>query len=214
VVGLLNATLVAIIKVAPLIATLGTMTMLRGVAYIISGGLPVFGFSDTFSFLGQGYVWIIPVPVIIMIIAFIFGYIVLEKTKFGRYIYGIGSNEEAARLSGVNVTKIRFITYVIAGCLFALSGLVLLSRVNSGQPIAGKEYEMSIVTGCVLGGVSINGGEGKITSVVIGTLIMGVLLNGMIMVNLPEYYQWVVKGFVMLLAVSYDTLMKRRSKVA
>ncbi|CAH0119235.1 Ribose import permease protein RbsC [Paenibacillus sp. CECT 9249] len=209
-IGFLNTYFIHEIKIPPLIVTLATMTVLRGVAYLITGGLPVYGFPKGFSAIGQGYVLGVPVPVIIMVVCFAIGYIVLEKTKFGRYVYGIGSNEEASRLSGVNIRKVKYITYCFCGFLSALAGIVLLSRVNSGQPIAGTGYELDVITGVVLGGVSMNGGEGRITGVITGIIIMGVLTNGMILLNISEYFQLVVKGSVLLAAVSFDYITKKR----
>lgn len=202
--GAINGFFINTMKIPALITTLGTMTAIRGVAYLLTGGLPVFGFSDSFKIMGQGYLWIIPIPVIIMAAVFVAGYILLNKTVYGRYIYGVGANEEASRLSGISVKKVKYLVYTACGALSGLAGLVLLSRVNSGQPKAGQGYEMDIITAVVLGGVSIFGGEGKINFVIIGVLIMGVLSNGMILLNINEYVQWVVKGLVLLLAVGFD----------
>ncbi|MDR1785012.1 MAG: ABC transporter permease [Spirochaetaceae bacterium] len=207
--GFLNALFVNIFGIAPIIMTLGTMTALRGVAYIICGGYPVYGIPEKFLFLGQGYVGGIPVPVIIMILAFAAGYFVLNRTTFGRSVYGIGGNVEVARLSGVNVKKTLYIIYMAAGALYALAGSILLARVNSGQPKAGEGYEMDVITACVLGGISIAGGEGRITGVIVGVLMMGTLTNGMIIMNIPEFWQWVVKGTVLIFAVTIDQLVKR-----
>jgi ribose transport system permease protein len=209
-IGILNTFFVHDIQIPSLIVTLATMTILRGVAYLITKGLPVYGFPKGFAVIGQGYFLQVPIPVIIMVVCFITGYIVLEKTRFGRYVYGIGGNEEASRLSGINIRKIKYITYCACSFLSALAGIVLLSRVNSGQPIAGTGYELDVITGVVLGGVSMNGGEGRITGVIMGILIMGVLTNGMILLNISEYFQLVVKGSVLLLAVSFDYITKKR----
>ena len=208
--GLLNGVIVNELFIPPLVATLGTMTALRGIAFIISGGLPVFGFSNTISSFGQGYVWIIPVPVIIMAITFALGFVLLHSTRFGRYVYGVGGNEEATRLSGIGVKGIKFLVYTISGFLSGLAGIVLLSRINSGQPKAGQGYEMDVITAVVIGGVSISGGEGNIILVIAGVLIMGVLSNGMILLNINEYVQWVVKGFVLVAAVGFDRVSQYR----
>jgi len=146
-----------------------------------------------------------------MIICFIIGWFILERTSFGRYVYGVGSNKEASRLSGVNVRKVMYGVYGLCGLLSAMAGLVLLSRVNSGQPKAGEGYEMDIITAVVLGGVSTTGGEGKIVNVIMGLLLMGILLNGMVIMNIPDYYQRLVKGFVLLLAISYDKISQKRA---
>jgi ribose transport system permease protein len=211
--GLINSYFINSVKIPPLITTLGTMTAIRGVAFLLTGGLPVFGYSANFKVIGQGYIWIIPIPVIIMAVVFAIGYIFLTKTRYGRYIYGVGGNEEASRLSGVSVKKVKYLVYTACGFLSGLAGIVLLSRVNSGQPKAGTSYEMDIITAVVLGGVSIFGGEGKLSLVVIGVLIMGVLSNGMILLNIDEYVQWVVKGMVLLLAVGFDRFVLSKKSV-
>ena len=205
-VGLLNGFFVYQVKIPPMIATLASMSILRGLAYILSGGLPVYDIPASFTFLGQGDLLGIPVPVIVMACCF-----VLEHTSFGRYVYGIGSNVEASRLSGVNVRRVIFSVYGLCGMLSALAGVVYLSRVNSGQPKGGEGYEMDIITAVVLGGVSTTGGEGKIVRVVVGLLIMGVLMTGMTMMNIPDYYQRVVKGVVLIAAITYDILSTKRA---
>ncbi|MBC7960902.1 MAG: ABC transporter permease, partial [Vallitaleaceae bacterium] len=167
-----------------------------------------------YTVIGQGYLWFIPIPVIIMGVTFLLGYVVLNKMKYGRYIYGIGGNEEATRLSGINVNKIKYLVYSISGLLSGLAGIVLLSRINSGQPKSGQGYEMDVITAVVLGGVSISGGEGKIGFVIIGVLIMGILANGMILINVNEYVQWVVKGLVLLAAVGFDRFVQSRKAVS
>jgi ribose/xylose/arabinose/galactoside ABC-type transport system permease subunit len=144
-----------------------------------------------------------------MAIMYAITYILLNKCRIGRYLYGIGGNEEAARLSGVNVTRAKYFAYVYCAFCCAVAGIVLLSRTNSGTPKAGTSYEMNIITAVVLGGVSINGGEGKITGVVAGVLIMGVLANGMIIVGLSDYVQQVVQGLVLVAAVAFDLYAKQ-----
>lgn len=211
IIGLCHGFFVHNVNLPPMITTLATMGILRGITYIISGGLPVYGFPEKFNIIGQGYVGPIPVPVIIMVICFIVGWFILEKTAFGRYVYGVGSNIEASRLSGINVSRVMYGVYGLCGMLSAMAGVVLLSRVNSGQPKAGESYEMDIITAVVLGGVSTSGGEGRIRNVIVGLLLMGVLLNGMVMMNIPDYYQRVVKGCVLLLAISYDKISQKRA---
>jgi len=211
VIGIIHGFFIHDIELPPMIVTLATMSILRGTTYIISGGLPVYGFPKNFNVIGQGYIGAIPVPVIIMTICFIIGWFILERTSFGRYVYGVGSNKEASRLSGVNVRKVMYGVYGLCGLLSAMAGLVLLSRVNSGQPKAGEGYEMDIITAVVLGGVSTTGGEGKIVNVIMGLLLMGILLNGMVIMNIPDYYQRLVKGFVLLLAISYDKISQKRA---
>ena len=208
--GLINGFFINKVGLPPLITTLATMTSLRGATMLLTDGRGIFLTVRSYSVIGQGYIGFIPIPVIIMIIAFAFGYILLEMTKFGRYVYGIGDNEEATRLSGVNVGKVRYGVYALSGFLSSIAGVVFLSRLMSAQPTAGQSYEMDIITAVILGGVSIKGGEGKISLVIIGVLIMGVLANGMIMININPFWQFVVRGIVLLFAVSYDKFMLNR----
>jgi len=206
--GLVNGALVTYIKIPPLIATLGTQTAIRGLAYIMTNGYTIYGFPKAFNYLGKGYVGVIPVPVIIMVIVLIVGWYAVNHTKFGRYLYAIGGNGEASRLSGINTNLRLIIAYVISGGLAALAGVVELSRLNSGQPNAGEGYEMSAITAVVLGGISVSGGEGKFSGVVFGILIMGILSSGLVMMNISTYYQQLIKGLVLLFAVSIDQILK------
>lgn len=201
--GLFNGFCVTYLSMPPLIATLGVMTSLRGAAYLISNGVPVYGFDKAVKSFAQGSLGVIPYPVILMLAVFLAGAFVLSKTRTGRYIYGVGGNEEASRLSGVKVTKIKFLVYVISGILSGIAGLVLLSRTNSGQPSAGTGYEMDAITAVVLGGVSINGGKGNIWLVIVGVIIMGTLSTGMVMNNINDYVQQVIKGLVLIGAVAF-----------
>lgn len=208
-IGLFIAFVVNKIDIPAIIVTLALMTALRGVAFLITGGLPVYGIPKNFLFLGQGYISFLPVPVLVMIIVFILGYIILEKTIFGRMIYGTGGNDQASRLSGVSVNKVKYFVFAIHGFLAALAGIILLSRVNSGQPGAGMGYEMDIITGCVLGGISVSGGEGKISGVIVGVMTIGVLSNGMVLLGINEFWQMIAKGTVLLIAVIVDKTSKK-----
>lgn len=201
--GMINGFSVTKLHMPALIATLGTQTALRGVAYIVTGGLPVHGFSDSFGNFAKASILGIPYMVILMVFVFLAGKFLLEKTTTGRYIYGVGGNEESSRLSGVNVTQIKLFVYMFAGFLSGIAGLVLLSRTNSGQPSAADRYEMDAITAVVLGGVSLSGGEGKINQVMIGVVLMGVLSTGMIMCGVNDYWQRLVKGIVLILAVAF-----------
>jgi ribose transport system permease protein len=209
-VGLFNGIVVAKVKMPPLIVTMATMNILEGLAFIISGGLPIFGFPRSFTVLGQGYIGPIPVPVIIMIVIFAIGSFMLNRTYFGRYFYAVGGNEEAALLSGVNVDKVKLLAYTLSGLGAGIAGIVMLSRTNSGQPLAGKGFEFQVLTAVVLGGVSVNGGSGRISNVVAGVLIIGILNNGLILMNVDTYAQMVAMGVVLLLAVGFDCLQKNR----
>lgn len=208
-IGMFNAFLICEMNLPPLIATLGTMTTLRGVCYLLTNGSPVFGFPEDILFLGRGTLFgLIPVPVVLMVLVFTLGILLLEKTRYGTYIYGIGGNEEASRLSGINTKKIKYICYGICSTLSTLAGVVLLARVNSGQPKSGDGYEMNVITACVLGGVSISGGEGKLSFVTVGVLMMGVLSNGLIMINVSDYWQQTISGLVLIAAVAFDRAMQ------
>ncbi len=209
-IGFMNGWIVARIKMPPLIVTLATMTSLEGAAYIISDGLPIFGFPRGFSFLGQGYVGPIPVPVIIMIVILTIGAFMLNKTYFGRHFYAVGGNEEASMLSGINVDRIKYLAYTLSGLFAGLAGIVMLSRTNSGQAVAGKGFEFDVLTAVVLGGVSVNGGVGRISQVVAGVLIIGILSNGLVLLNINTYWQMVIKGIVLMLAVGFDCYQKNR----
>ena len=200
------------IGIPPMVATMGTMTSLRGVAYLITGGTPVFGFDSRYAVIGQGYVGAVPIPVIILVLSFAAGIFFLSKTRHSRYIYGVGGNEEVARLSGISVHRIKAFVYAVSGFCSALAGLVMLGRLNSGQPRAGESYEMDVITAVVLGGVSLTGGVGKISHVVFGVLIIGVLTNGMTMMAVDDYWQRVVKGLVLLLAVGFDRFIQKRQQ--
>ncbi|MDO4522801.1 MAG: ABC transporter permease [Eubacteriales bacterium] len=212
--GAFNGFFINELGIAPIIMTLGTMTTLRGIAYLLCNGFAVYGIPESYKIIGQGYVGLIPVPVIIMLICFMIGWFILNKTSFGREIYGIGGNVEAARLSGVNVKFVIYKVYMFAGLLNALAGLILMARVNSGQPSSGEGYEMDVITGCVLGGVSISGGEGNILGVLIGVLMMGTLANGMVLLDISEFWQKFVKGIVLILAVSLDKIVQRSKQRA
>lgn len=212
VLGLVAGLIINEFRIPPLITTLGMMTALRGVSYMIGGGLPVYGVPDDVKFLGQGYVLGIPFPVLLMALALVAGHVVLTHTVFGRQVYGTGGNEEASRLSGVNVKAVKYKVYLLSFALASFAGIVLMARVNSGQPRGGEGYELDIITAVVLGGVSIFGGIGRLTGVVAGVLIMGVLANGMILLNIDEYVQWVVKGCVLLAAVALDQFIHNRGK--
>ena len=209
-IGFATGLVISHIGIPPMVATMGTMTSLRGVAYLITGGTPVFGFDSRYAVIGQGYVGAVPIPVIILVLSFAAGIFFLSKTRHSRYIYGVGGNEEVARLSGISVHRIKAFVYAVSGFCSALAGLVMLGRLNSGQPRAGESYEMDVITAVVLGGVSLTGGVGKISHVVFGVLIIGVLTNGMTMMAVDDYWQRVVKGLVLLLAVGF--IQKRQQK--
>jgi len=207
--GLLNGTLATRVKIPPIIVTLGTLTIIRGLAFIIVGGTTVFGMPVNYRVLGRNYIGFIPIPVLIMIIIFALFFIILNKLSFGRYVYAIGSNEEAAVISGVNVNRVKTVVFVLCGLMAGIGGAILSSRLDSGQAATAQGLELDVLTAVVLGGVSIAGGKGRLESVFVGVLIIGILANGMILLNIPHFYQLVIKGVVLLLAVGLDTLRKR-----
>jgi ribose transport system permease protein len=206
--GFLNGWSVANLAMPPLIVTLCSMTILEGIAYIISKGIPIFGFPASFAVIGQGYVGVVPIPVIIMIVILAAGSFILNKTYFGRYFYAVGGNEEASLLSGINVKRVKYLAYTLSGLFAGIAGIVMLSRTNSGQPLAGKGFEFDVLTAAVLGGVSVNGGFGKISNVVAGVFIIGVLSNGMVLLDVSQYWQMVTKGLVLFAAVGFDCVQK------
>ncbi|MGM9967261.1 ribose ABC transporter permease [uncultured Rummeliibacillus sp.] len=206
VLGAVNGFIIAKGKVAPFIATLATMTIYRGLTLVYTDGKPVSGLGDslTFQMFGKGYFLGIPVPVITMLIAFLVLYFILRKTTFGRRVYAIGGNEEASRLSGINVDRITIAVYSLTGMLAALSALILTSRLNSAQPTAGQSYELDAIAAVVLGGTSLTGGRGWIFGTLVGALIIGVLNNGLNLIGVSSFFQQVVKGVVILIAVLID----------
>ncbi len=211
VIGFINGILVTKMRINPLIATLAMLTILKGVSYIACGGMPVYNMPSSLKAIAQGYVWVIPIPVIIMVVIVLVGGFLLNKTYFGVEVYAVGSNLEAARLSGLNTDRIKITVYALLGLLTGIAAIIMLARINSGQPVAGTGFELDVLTAIVLGGVSISGGEGKISGAFVGVLVMGVLSNGLLLVGLGEYYQMLVKGLVLLTAVGIDGLQHKRS---
>jgi ribose transport system permease protein len=209
--GLFNGLVISKGKVAPFIATLASMTILRGLALVVSGGSPITGFnSDLFSMLGGGYVaGLVPIPVVWMLIMFGLFAFLLKKTVFGRHVYATGGNEEAARLSGVKVDQIKLWVYTLSGAMSAMAGVVLTSRLNSAQPTAGSGYELDAIAAVVLGGTSLTGGRGWIFGTLMGALLIGVLNNGLNLLGVSSFYQQVIKGVVILLAVLIDRSGKK-----
>ncbi|TCL56258.1 ribose transport system permease protein/inositol transport system permease protein [Kineothrix alysoides] len=206
--GIINGVAAVKLKVHPLIITLGTMTIFQGTSYIISNSNPIFGLPDSFKFLGQGYVGPIPFSVIAMVIVAFFASFVLNKTYFGRYVYALGSNEEAAHLAGVNTKKIKICVFMICGFFVALSAIILVGRAGSATSATGVGTEFTCMTAAVLGGISFKGGSGKVWGVITGVLILGVLSSGMQIIGLGTYPQYIAKGIVLLAAVGFDNYQK------
>ena len=209
VLGLFNGFAGNLLKVHPLIVTLGTMTVFQGLSYIIANQSVILNLPANYKFLGQGYFFdFIPVSVVLMFIIVGCASFILNKTRVGRSIYAVGSNAEAAHLAGIKVNKIKLLVFGICGLFTALSSMILFARTGSAAPATGPGTEFSCMTACVVGGVSFKGGEGKMWGVVVGVLILGVLSNGMQLIGTGTYTQYVVKGFVLLAAVGFDTYQK------
>ena len=215
VVSALNGLIIVSTDIAPMIATLGMSQVIEGVSYTISGGLPQsLKGAESFLFLGQGYLGPIPVPVIIFLIFALIGTYIMNKMYVGRYFFAIGSNTEAARLSGIKVRLTKFSAFLLCGLFTGIGGLVMLSRVNSAQPTTGIGYEMDVMTAVILGGVSMAGGSGSVIGTIIGVMIIGVLNNGLTLVGAGEYVKMMLNGLALLLALCIEpasrAIMKRR----
>lgn len=208
VVGALNGVLISKGKLQPFIVTLATMTMLRGATLVFTDGKPIgTGFeanSKLFAWFGNGYVLGIPVPIIVIIVTFLVALFVLTQTKIGRYVYALGGNEEATKLSGIRTDKVKIFVYAISGMMAALAGIIITSRLSSAQPTAGSGYELDAIAAVVLGGTSLAGGTGTIVGTMIGALIIGVLNNALNLMDVSSYFQMLAKGSVILLAVLLD----------
>lgn len=208
--GWINGTFVARGRVPAFIATLGMMSAARGTALIITQGQTIHMFPSAFRFFGNGYLGPVPVPTIVAIVTVLIAYYVLTRTRFGRYVYAIGGNREAVRLSGVNVPAAETAVYMISGATCALGALILVGRLNSAQPIAGYSYELNAIAAVVIGGASMSGGEGNVLGTLVGALIMGVLQNGLTLLNVSSYVQQLVIGSVIVAAVFFDQARRYR----
>lgn len=209
--GLINGLLMNVFNIMPLIVTLGTMLFFQGASYIISGGVAI-GLSDSFKFIGQGYLGFVPLPIVILLVIGMLGYIVLHKTYFGRQIYAMGGNPEAARLAGVNIKKYRLAVFTITGILAAVAGIIMAARTGSAQPSAGASYPFDCMTAVVLGGVSFAGGSGSMLGAMMGVIIIGVLNNGMQLIGMDSNMINCVKGIVLLIAIGIDSVQRTGKK--
>ena len=204
--GLINGLIINLGKITPFVVTLGMMSIARGLTLIYSKGYPISGFDASFRQIGGGYVMGIPIPSIIFLITVIVAWIVLTQTRLGRYTYAIGGNEETVRLSGINVAFFKTIIYAISGLTSAISAIILTSRLNSAEPIAGTGFELDVIAAVVIGGTSLQGGRGAIWGTFIGALMIGVINNGMNLLGISAYFQLVVKGSIIIGAVLLDRL--------
>lgn len=208
--GVVNGVAVAYGRVAPFIATLTMLTIARGATLVYTDGRPISDLGGAFDWLGGGDMAGIPIPVVIMVLVFAAAYVVLTQTVAGRYVYATGGNAEAARLSGINVQRLLILVYAISGFLSAVAAIILTARLDSAQPTAGLGYELDAIAAVVLGGTTLMGGEGSIGGTLLGAFLIGVLNNGLNLLNVSSFYQQVVKGLVILFAVLLDQRLRAR----
>jgi len=210
-IGIINGLLISKGKLQAFIVTLATMTIFRGATLVFTNGTPISKLPEKFVEIGNGKLAFIPIPVIITVIVLIISIYILTQTRFGRYLYALGGNEDSARLSGINTTKIKTLVYVISGFAASIAGVITASRIGSASPNAGTSFELDAIAAVVIGGTSLAGGEGKITGTIIGALIIGVLNNGLNLMNVSPFYQSIVKGLVILIAVLLDKKSRKKA---
>lgn len=206
--GWFNGLTITRFKVPPFVATLAMLTIARGLTMLWTGGFPITGLGDSMAFIGTGWLLGIPMPVWISAVVVVAAIVLTNRTKLGRYIYAIGGNEKAAELSGLKIRKIKMTVYSIAGALAAIGGIIVTSRLDSAQPNAGMSFELDSIAAVVIGGTSLSGGKGTIMGTVQGALIIGILNNGLVLLNVSPFWQQVIKGLVILLAVVIEKLNK------
>lgn len=204
--GLFNGLTITKFKVPPFVATLAMLTIARGFTMLYTGGHPISNLGENFAYIGAGSFVGVPVPVWIAVVVVLLAVFITKKTKLGRYIYAIGGNETAAKLSGIRINRVKLIVYSLGAALAAAGGVIVTSRLDSAQPNAGISYELDAIAAVVIGGTSLNGGKGSVLGTVIGAVIIGVLNNGLVLLNVSPFWQQVVKGGVILLAVIVDKM--------
>jgi ribose transport system permease protein len=209
VLGWHNAFFITRLGVPPFIATLAMLTIARGLTMLWTGGFPITGLGAEFGFIGTGYWLGVPMPVWISAALVAIFVVVTRRTRFGRYLYAVGGNERAATLSGLNVRRVKSLVYILGGALAAVAGLIVAARSDAADPKAGVGYELNAIAAVVIGGTSLSGGRGSIMGTVLGCLIIGVLDNGLVLLNVSSYWQLVIKGYVILLAVAVDRVSRR-----
>lgn len=209
--GAFNGLVITRSKVPPFIVTLGTMTIGRGLALILSKGRPISNLSDSFNFIGGGQILGVPMPILILIVFFVICSVLLRKTVLGRYMYAVGGNEQAAKASGIQLNKVKMVVYTLCGGLAALAGILLTSRITTGQPNAGAGFELDAIAAAIIGGTSTSGGTGTMTGTLIGALLIGVISNGLDLLNVTSYYQQVVMGVIIIGAVVLDSMNQHKN---
>ena len=202
--GTVNGVCITKLKVPAFVVTLGGLSAYRGTALIVSDGGPISGFNEAYRWIGQGKIGMVPIPVIIFFVFIVLCHIVLKYTVYGRYIYSVGGNPEAARLSGINIDLIIISTYIITGFLVGLAAFILSARLNSAEAVAGMGYELNVIAVVVVGGTSLFGGRGNILGTIIGAMLFGVLQNGLVLLNVSSYIQQIIIGIILILAVTFD----------
>jgi ribose/xylose/arabinose/galactoside ABC-type transport system permease subunit len=200
------------LKVPPFVVTLGGLSAFRGAALLIAGGGPLSGFQESYVWWGQGRIGPVPVPVILFLCVAVIAHVVLRFTRYGRQVYAVGGNQEAARLSGVDVKRVLLSVYVIVGMVAGFAGFVLSARLNSSEAVAGIGYELTVIASVVIGGTSLFGGTGTIFGTVIGSILIGVLINGLVLMNISSYIQQIIIGVITVLAVAFDQFAKQRKR--
>ncbi|WP_372921515.1 ABC transporter permease [Roseovarius sp.] len=210
--GLFQGIAVALLRVPAFVVTLGGMTIFRGLTLMISNGAPVSGVDPDFGWWGRGMIGSVPVPVIIFLVVAVAAYLVLTQSRFGRAVYAVGSNPEAARLTGINVNRTVIAVYGVVGLCAGISGFILTARLNSAEAVAGTGLELTAIAAVVIGGTSLYGGKGGVVGTVIGATLMGVLINGLVINNVSPYVQQVLIGLIIIAAVAFDVFIKRRSR--
>ena len=210
VIGLVNGLCITRLKLPPFIATLGTMSIARGLAYGITGGYPIGSLPDSFKFIGLGYIAKIPAPIVLMLILALAFTFFLKKTIAGRWVFAVGGNEEAARISGVKVNSVKLLVYSLCGLMAAIAGIATAARLGVGQSTAGQGYELDAIAAVYIGGASVSGGVGTVFGAVLGAAIMGVLRNGLVLMSVSAYWQQAVIGVVIILAVTLDNLRNKK----
>jgi len=206
--GTVNGVCITKLKVPAFVVTLGGLSAYRGTALLVSDGGPISGFNEAYRWIGQGKIGMVPIPVIIFLVFIVLCHIVLKYTVYGRYIYSVGGNPEAARLSGINIDLIITSTYIITGFFVGLAAFILSARLNSSEAVAGLGYELNVIAVVVVGGTSLFGGRGNILGTIIGAMLFGVLQNGLVLLNVSSYIQQIIIGIILILAVTFDKFSK------
>ena len=209
--GLFNGVLITVVRLPPFIATLGSLSIGRGLMYIITHGVPLTPDTpDNFAEIGQGYVGLVPVPVVIMLVMTVVFSLLMRKTRFGRHVYATGGNEQAARLSGVKTARVKLLVYMLSGLIAAIAGVISFSRFLSAEPASGFGAELDVIAAAAIGGASLSGGVGSVEGAIIGAALAGIIANGVVLMNIDTYAQQAITGAVILIAVSLDVWRNRR----